>query len=87
MPGWPKSSKMPVKRMVLTILILVVAPVAALCQDQPPTSSAIVYDDDASMPSMELLEFLGEWETEDGEWIDPILLDAMLVSEQESSDE
>lgn len=24
-----------------------------------------------SMPSVEFLEFLGEWETEQGEWIDP----------------
>ncbi|MCI0508001.1 MAG: hypothetical protein L0Z73_18095 [Gammaproteobacteria bacterium] len=28
-------------------------------------------DDDAS-PSMELLEFLGEWQTKDGEWVDPM---------------
>ena len=25
-----------------------------------------------TMPSIEFLEFLGEWETEEGEWIDPI---------------
>ena len=25
----------------------------------------------ADVPDLELLEFLGEWETEDGEWIDP----------------
>lgn len=23
-------------------------------------------------PSMELLEFLGEWQTKDGEWVDPL---------------
>ena len=23
-------------------------------------------------PSMELLEFLGEWQTKDGEWVDPM---------------
>ena len=27
------------------------------------------------MPSMEFLEFLGEWETEEGEWIDPLELE------------
>ncbi len=27
------------------------------------------------MPSMDFLEFLGEWETEQGEWIDPIELE------------
>ena len=26
-------------------------------------------------PSMEFLEFLGEWETTDGEWIDPVVLE------------
>lgn len=29
-----------------------------------------------TMPSMEFLEFLGEWETEDGEWIDPVELES-----------
>lgn len=28
-----------------------------------------------SMPSIDFLEFLGEWETEQGEWIDPIEID------------
>jgi hypothetical protein len=27
------------------------------------------------IPSMDFLEFLGEWETEQGEWIDPIELE------------
>ncbi len=26
-------------------------------------------------PSIELLEFLGEWETSNGEWLDPSLLE------------
>jgi endonuclease/exonuclease/phosphatase (EEP) superfamily protein YafD len=32
-------------------------------------------------PSMELLEFLGDWQTQDGEWIDPITLLAEMESE------
>jgi hypothetical protein len=27
---------------------------------------------DREKPSMELLEFLGEWQTKDGEWVDPM---------------
>lgn len=27
------------------------------------------------MPSMDFIEFLGEWETEQGEWIDPVDLE------------
>ena len=30
---------------------------------------------DEAIPSMEFLEFLGEWETEQGEWIDPVTLE------------
>jgi hypothetical protein len=29
----------------------------------------------AAMPSMDFLEFLGEWETEQGEWLDPETLE------------
>lgn len=32
-------------------------------------------------PSMELLEFLGEFQTDDGEWIDPLNLTGMEQSE------
>ena len=28
--------------------------------------------DSDETPSMELLEFLGEWQTKDGEWVDPM---------------
>ena len=78
---------MPVRALVLALLILAVWTAGSLGQDQQQHPTTVVYDDDASMPSMELLEFLGEWETEDGEWIDPILLDEMLSPERESSDE
>lgn len=29
-----------------------------------------------SLPGMDLLEFLAEWETANGQWIDPVELDA-----------
>lgn len=32
-------------------------------------------DNTDAMPSMAFLEFLGEWETEEGEWIDPFELE------------
>ncbi|MEE4375889.1 MAG: hypothetical protein V2J55_00025 [Candidatus Competibacteraceae bacterium] len=31
--------------------------------------------DETDVPSMELLEFLGEWETADGQWLPPTSLD------------
>lgn len=34
-------------------------------------SFSVMADDKQEKPSTELLEFLGEWETEQGEWFDP----------------
>ena len=31
--------------------------------------------EEGSLPGMALLEFLAEWETADGQWIDPVELD------------
>ncbi len=28
------------------------------------------------LPSLDFLEFLGEWETGDGEWVDPAMLES-----------
>ena len=41
-------------------------------------------DINAELPSLELLEFLGEWETKDGDWMDPssLLLDSDIGTKQ-----
>ncbi len=39
--------------------------------------------EDTEMPSLELLEFLGDWETDDGEWIDPEELEQIAITDQE----
>ena len=44
------------------LLLLVLLPLAALAADE------------AEQPSLELLEFLGTWETKDGQWVDPTQL-------------
>jgi hypothetical protein len=41
-----------------------------------------VWASDDNQPSMEFLEFLGEWETEDGEWVDPQILESMDAEQQ-----
>ena len=46
---------MPVKRAGLLLLL---------------TSSAFALAAEDAMPSMDFLEFLGEWEDEDGTWVD-----------------
>lgn len=78
---------MPVRYFMLALLLWFAAPAFVQSQDAQTDPATRVYDDDASLPSMELLEFLGEWESEDGEWIDPLLLDEMPIPERESSDE
>ena len=46
-------------------------------------TSAIASEPTArELPSIELLEFLGDWETADGEWIDPAELEQMSLPEQ-----
>ncbi len=32
---------------------------------------AVEENEDNDVPSLEMLEFLGEWETTEGEWVDP----------------
>ena len=34
-------------------------------------SFSVIAEDKPEQPSTELLEFLGEWETKQGEWFDP----------------
>jgi hypothetical protein len=45
------------------------------------------FADSEETPSMEFLEFLGEFQTEDGEWIDPLNLVDMQNSESTPNDE
>ena len=48
--------------------------------------AATVYAEEAQAPSMEFLEFMGEWETSDGQWQDPIELSKMDDAELQQSD-
>jgi len=43
--------------------------------------------EETEMPSLELLEFLGDWETDDGEWIDPEELEQIAVADQDQKNE
>lgn len=43
--------------------------------------------DEEDPPSMEILEFLADWETDEGEWIDPTTLDQMSLPDQEQEDD
>ena len=65
-----------IRKNIIFVLILM----AAL----PETAVAETEAEDT--PSMELLEFLGEWETKEGEWIDQSLLVDTEVAESNDVD-
>jgi hypothetical protein len=52
-------------------LLLVLLPLAASAAED-------------EQPSMELLEFLGSWETKDGEWLDPVSMLSALLDEDKA---
>ncbi len=62
----------------LILLGLLSTPVFAQEPGQARDSS-----EDTEMPSLEFLEFLGHWETDDGEWIDPEELEQIVLTDQE----
>lgn len=58
--------------MLVLLLFLLVPPVQA---DETGLRPAAETDIDTDTePSLELLEFLGEWQTDDGDWVDPASL-------------
>ena len=46
---------------------------------------ALAVDDSEQTPSLEFLEFLGDWESADGEWIDPLALEKSKLPEGQKS--
>ena len=38
-------------------------------------------------PTMEMLEFLADWETKEGKWIDPTKFEEIVIPEMEQNDE
>lgn len=64
----------------LLSLALILAVSAARAEDSATTTLAQNVTDEA--PSLELLQFLGEWETREGKWVDPVAFGALTqVSE------
>lgn len=49
-------------------------------------ASLAAASEDVDSPSLELLEFLGSFETEDGEWLDPLSLDTMIPDIKDGPD-
>ena len=67
-----------------TVLLLGLLSSPALAQEPGQVGAS---QENIETPSLEFLEFLGDWETEDGEWIDPEELEQISIAEQEYDDE
>ncbi len=51
-------------------------------------SLLLAENSDTVLPDIAFLEFIGEWETEQGEWIDPVMLeDESFDNIQENAEE
>lgn len=65
------------------VLLLGLLSSPAFAQEPDPSRKST---EESEMPSLELLEFLGDWETDDGEWIDPEELEQITLTDQEQED-
>ena len=48
--------------------------------------TAVTASEEDNLPGMALLEFLAEWETADGPWIDPVELDETVAPPVDEAD-
>ncbi len=70
-------------------LALLLSLCAVTAQAEPPETQDPAAEE-TELPSMDFLEFLGEWETEDGGWVDPLELETWTppeVPDEEKKDE
>ena len=73
---------------VVIVFLLSTFPATVVGQDgQSPAGSQHSNDNSQDSSFGELLEFLGQWETDDGKWVDPTDLDWLLTPEQESKND
>ena len=73
---------------IAIVFLLSFIPATVMGDDgQSPVGSPQWKDSSQDSSFRELLEFLGQWETDDGKWVDPTDLDWLLTPEQESKDE
>ena len=73
---------------IAIVFLLSFIPATVMGDDgQSPAGSSQWEDSSQDSSFRELLEFLGQWETDDGKWVDPTDLDWLLTPEEESKDE
>ncbi|MCG6946858.1 MAG: hypothetical protein LJE87_16110 [Deltaproteobacteria bacterium] len=73
---------------VMIVFLLSSLPATVVGQNgQSPAGSQHSNNKSQDSSFRELLEFLGQWETDDGKWVDPTDLDWLLTPEQESEND
>ena len=68
--------------MGLIIAVLIAAPAPVAAQGKRDTEADHQETRDPA-PTLELLEFLGEWETDEGHWVDPTRFDPAPMDDLE----
>jgi len=71
---------MPVKLLWLALVLATGLNAAVVYAEEPPVA------DDNDVATLEFLEFLGDWETDDGEWVDPEELEQIETIDQEQGE-
>ena len=75
---------MPVKTIAIGIIcIMVIAPAGATEKKGAATTGTPNQEQTVDPSFQELLEFLGQWETDDGNWIDPTDIEWLIPPDQE----
>lgn len=86
-PGWPKRWIAPVSFLAAIFIGLAIGiPRSGLCQETHSRAESRRVQEPPEF-FQELLEYLGQWETDDGSWIDPSDLDWLLQPDQEIRDD
>jgi hypothetical protein len=70
------------KFVIATLLLLTCLPQAHALEPEEDKNAPT----EQESPTLDFLEFLGEWEAEDGEWIAPEDLENMPLNENENDD-
>ena len=75
--GWKKP-----KNVADAMIMLLIISILMLMLSLP-----VIAKDESERPSIELLEFLGEWKTEEGEWFNPMWILRNLSSGKDEKTE
>ena len=89
MPGLLRKNPMRARPYIIgsVFILTILASTGQAQQPEPGKTTKRQHEKGQEIPTLEFLEFLGEWETEDGRWIDPEELEQMSLPEPEQEKE